>query len=61
MGSRVRTQMLTHFHFISSFEILSLAVMSLEKWVADSGTWVAGYELSLCLGELSTDFGLLYT
>ena len=48
LRSRVRTRLLTHFHFISSFEkILSLAVMSLGKWVADLGKWVAGYELSI--------------
>ena len=27
--------------------MLSLAVMSLGKWVADLGKWVAGYELSM--------------
>ena len=36
LGSRVRTCLLTHFHF-----------MSLGKWVADLGKWVAGYELSM--------------
>ena len=54
MGSRVRTRLLTHFHLFPLLKILSLAVMSLGKWVADLGKWVAdlgkwvaGYELSM--------------
>ena len=47
LGTRVRTRLLTHFHFISFLKNSESGGVSLGKWVADLGKWVAGYELSM--------------